>query len=226
MKKLLIFDAYGTLISTGNGSIQAAEKILALQEKVIDAKIFYADWKKVHRGHLDECNAGEFILEKDVFLKDLKILYKKCGIERPCENDVQIMLDSLVGRMVFPEVVAAVEKLREKYRVVIGSTTDTEPLLYNMKLNGLVVDAVYTSEMIRKYKPAEEFYQYILQKEGCKVEDAVFVGDSMVDDVAGPQRLGLDTILVDRKKKYCESDTVRPSYVVGSIKDIISLGFI
>lgn len=29
MKKLLIFDAYGTLISTGNGSINAAEKIVS-----------------------------------------------------------------------------------------------------------------------------------------------------------------------------------------------------
>lgn len=46
MKKLLIFDAYGTLISTGNGSIQATEKILALQDKHIDAKAFYKEWKQ------------------------------------------------------------------------------------------------------------------------------------------------------------------------------------
>ena len=32
MKKLLIFDAYGTLLSTGRGSVAACEQILALQD--------------------------------------------------------------------------------------------------------------------------------------------------------------------------------------------------
>ena len=49
MKRLLIFDAYGTLFSTGNGSIEATRKILSLQDKVIDAATFYKDWKNIHR---------------------------------------------------------------------------------------------------------------------------------------------------------------------------------
>lgn len=225
MKKLLIFDAYGTLISTGTGSVQAAEKILALQERAIDAKAFYADWKKVHRVHLDECNVGEFLLERDVFVKDLKVLYEKYDIKRSHETDVQIMLDSLVGRTVFPEVLTVLESLRKKYQVVIGSTTDTVPLLSNMRQNGLVLDVVYTSEMIGKYKPAAEFYQYILQKERCKAEDAVFIGDSLVDDVAGPQKLGMDTVLVDRKNKYDVSEGVTPNYVVSGMDEIVGIEF-
>ena len=35
MKKLLIFDAYGTLLSTGTGSLDAVRKILELQEKEV-----------------------------------------------------------------------------------------------------------------------------------------------------------------------------------------------
>lgn len=53
MKKLLIFDAYGTLLSTGHGSVSACEQILALQDKPIDPVAFYADWKKLHRAHID-----------------------------------------------------------------------------------------------------------------------------------------------------------------------------
>ena len=39
MKKLLIFDAYGTLISTGNGSIEATKKILVLRPSQLDIQL-------------------------------------------------------------------------------------------------------------------------------------------------------------------------------------------
>lgn len=223
MKKLLIFDAYGTLLSTGKGSLEATKKILALQEKEIDPTIFYKDWKKYHRKHLDEANASKFILEKEIFAKDLEALYEQYHINRPHEKDVEIMLESLIGRVVFPEVAEAIRELRKKYRVVIGSTTDTEPLLVNLKNNGLEVDAVYTSEMIQKYKPDQMFYQYILQAEGYKAEDAVFIGDSLVDDVEGPQRVEITTILVDRNEQFIQTGDVFPNYIVRGIREIVEL---
>ncbi len=228
MKKLLIFDAYGTLLSTGTGSLDATEKILALQDKAINATEFYAEWKKLHRKHLDESNAGEFVSEAEIFAKDLKCLYEQYEIGRPFEQDVQIMLDSLTGRSVFPEVVEAIANLSQSYRVVIGSTTDTEPLLENLRANHLEVDEVYTSEMIGKYKPAKVFYEYILEHENCAPDEAVFIGDSLIDDVAGPQSAGITTVLVDRKGKYDASSvkTAQPDYVIGSIVELLKLDFL
>ena len=223
MKKLLIFDAYGTLISTGNGSIQATEKILALQDKHIDAKAFYKEWKQYHRRHLDEANTEVFLTEADIFTKDLKVLYEAYEIDRPFEMDVQIMLDSLENRIVFPDVNEAIGRLRQRYRVVIGSTTDTFPLLHNLEQNQLTFDAVYTSEMIQKYKPDAGFYQYILRREGCGPEDAVFIGDSLTDDIAGPKRLGIATVWVNRSAKPVASDAVKQDYTASSINEIEKL---
>ena len=45
MIKHIIFDCFGTLIDTGNGSIKAVESILHNIGAFIDAKTFYADWK-------------------------------------------------------------------------------------------------------------------------------------------------------------------------------------
>lgn len=162
---------------------------------------------------------------KAAFIMDLKALYEKYGISRPYEQDAKIMLDSLINRKVFPEVVETISKLREAYRVVIGSTTDTAPLLKNMQENKLCVDKIYTSEMIRKYKPAKAFYQYILEQENCQAEEAVFIGDSLNDDVFGPQSGGIITVLVDRKNKYGLTETVRADYVVKSMDEILELNF-
>lgn len=222
-KKLLIFDAYGTLISTGNGSLEATKKILELQEKEIDATIFYHDWKKYHRKHIDESNDSYFVCEQEIFSKDLKVLYEQYQISRPYEEDVKIMLDSLEGRKVFPEVIKTVEQLKKYYRVVIGSTTDTEPLLRNMKSNSLVVDKVYTSEMIEKYKPDKYFYQYILQCEGYEPSEVVFIGDSLRDDIEGPKTIGISTILVDRMSRFDMSENIHPDYIVKDIGEILGL---
>jgi len=223
MRHLLIFDAYGTLFSTGTGSIDAVKKILELQDKTISPSDFYADWKRYHRAHINECNAGIFLSEQDIFAKDLKMLYEQYDIIRPWERDVEIMLESLVGRWLFAEVSGTIAELRKRYRVVIGSTTDTAPLLINMQENYFAVDEVYTSEQIGKYKPAKEFYEYILQSENCRVDEAVFIGDSLVDDVWGPQKVGMTTVLVDRKNQYKQGDSVKPDFIVSDLSGMIGL---
>ena len=222
--KLIIFDVYGTLISTGTGSLDAAKKILALQDKDIDPEEFYKEWKKQHRLHIYHANVEGFIDEKTIFSHDLEQLYLKYGINRNFSSDVSIMLDTLGKRKCFDETLLSIESLRKKYRVVIGSTTDNEPLYKDLERNKLVVDEIYTSETIRKYKPDPEFYQYILRKEKCRKEDAVFVGDSYVDDICGPGRVGIKTILIDRKHSFCgEKKEIQPWKIVDSLHNIIEI---
>ncbi len=224
MKQLLIFDAYGTLISTGRGSIDAVNKILSLQNKTIDPQQFYSEWKRIHRAHLDQSNAATFVAEREIFCQDLKQLYQIYGIDRPHGDDVQIMLDSLYDRKLFPDTISAITVLRRNYRVVIGSTTDTEPLLANLQANRLETDALYTSEMLRCYKPDKRFYQSILESEKVTADNALFIGDSLIDDVNGPQQAGINAVLLDRNKKYTFSgNEITPNHIVNSLNDIFSL---
>ena len=60
----IFFDVYGTLISTGNGSVKAAAEILKKAESDLDPKMFYARWKKLHKAHMQ----GEFRREEDIFM--------------------------------------------------------------------------------------------------------------------------------------------------------------
>lgn len=222
--KVIIFDAYGTLISTGTGSIDATKKILSLQTKKINPEKFYSEWKKIHRMNLDSSNMGSFLNEASIFSLDLKQLYLKYGIERDPEIDVRIMLDTLGRRQCFDETLTVIEKLKKKYRVVIGSTTDSKPLYLDIERNGLSVDAVYTSELIGKYKPDPDFYKYILIKENCGKESAFFVGDSYIDDVYGPSLVGIKSILIDRKKTFQQDlGNVEPWKIIHSLHNVIDI---
>ena len=56
--------------------------------------------------------------------------------------------------------------------------------------------------------------------------EVLFVGDSLIDDVYGPQQLEIKTVLINRKDKCINETGIRPDFVVNSlvkIWDIVSL---
>ena len=194
--KAILFDVYGTLISTGNGSVTAAGEILRKNGCGIDPAAFYAEWKKLHKTHMRE---KSFVPEREIFLADLRALYTQYSIRGNAAEDVQIMLRSLYDRRAFPETAAVIQELRGKYELIIASNTDTEPMLKNFAVNGLHFDRVFTSEDLRCYKPEAAFYEKILKETGYTAEEVVFVGDSAEEDILSPKRLGMRTVLIDRK---------------------------
>ena len=210
MIKAVVFDAYGTLISTGTGSLDAAQKILDLHGSVITAKAFYADWKKYHRQHMDSLT--QFVPEETIFLWDLERLYTQYGLAGNAAQDVRIMLDTLGNRTAFPESRGVVEQLKRAYTVCIGSTTDTEPLMRDLNRSGIVADHVFTSEELQVYKPQKAFYEKILAALSLQPEEVLFVGDSLTDDISGPKQVGLKTCWVNRKGQA--APVPPPDYVV------------
>ena len=70
----ILFDAYGTLIDTKNGSVLATEAILRKNNSSLDAAEVYKRWKRYHRQHIDALTS--FIPESEVFLLVLKRIYR------------------------------------------------------------------------------------------------------------------------------------------------------
>lgn len=216
MIKAVVFDAYGTLISTGTGSLDAARKILDLHGSVIPAKVFYADWKKYHRAHMD--GMTRFVPEEIIFRWDLEKLYEQYGLPGNAAEDVHFMLDTLGNRNAFPESREVVERLKRSVTVCIGSTTDTEPLMRDLERAGITVDHIFTSEGLRVYKPQKAFYETILAALSLPPEAVLFVGDSLTDDVFGPARAGMKTCWVNRKGQ--EMPAPPPNYAVADLTGV------
>ena len=217
MIKAIIFDAYGTLISTGNGSVEATRKILNQLNVLIDPVDFYKDWKLTHKNHIE--NIVEFQSEYDIFIRDLYVLFKKYSINEIPENAVSFMIYSLTGRKTFPDTKDVLSSLSPQYTICIGSTSDTEPLLENIRENKLVFDYVFTSQSLKIYKPKKEFYENILSTLEIFSNEAVFIGDSLIDDVMGPQQLGIYSIWLNRLNAENNTNII-PDAIITSLYDL------
>ncbi len=220
MIRVIIFDAYGTLISTGNGSVVASEKILALNGRAdVSPHFFYKRWKELHREHI--LGLQSFAAEREIFALDLCKLYHEYGFCRNALEDVHIMLDTLEERIAFPETKKVLRRLIADCPVVIGSTTDTEPLLHNIARNQLSVSKIFTSESMRVYKPRPEFYLQIMNALELNAEEALFVGDSLVDDVWGPQQIGMKACWLNRKNS--DVGSFAPNYEIEDLTQLFEL---
>lgn len=197
MIKNLIFDAYGTIISTGTGSIEATRQIFAPYPVSDTPERIYKQWKAIHKQNINQLT--KFMSERDVFIQDLGMLFKMYHIHGDPNEEIQPMLSSLYNRHLFSETKEIIQKLSKSYNIVIGSTTDDAPLLQALANNALLIHPVFTSESLQCYKPSAIFYEKILSQMNWNAEECCFIGDSLDDDVMGPIAVGMHAIWVNRK---------------------------
>ena len=108
------------------------------------------------------------------------------------------MLAGAFERESYPEIKTVLSELMKNYLVFIGSNTDNDVLESVMQKNNITVHKIYTSENLKCYKPASQFFTQILDENGLSPQEVLFVGDSITDDVLGPKAIGIKTVWIDR----------------------------
>ena len=204
MIRTLLFDAYGTLLDTGTGSVDATRAILRNAGSALDPVAFYAEWKQLHHQHFAAQTA--FVTERETYVLDLAELYRRHGIGRDARADMGPMWSVLGARTAYPEARPILAALRRDYAVAVASISDTAPLKQDLQRAGLGDVPFFTSECLRSYKPQPAFYEAVLDALHCPPEQAVYIGDSPVEDIQGPQRAGMRAVWVNRKGRALPLD--------------------
>lgn len=107
--------------------------------------------------------------------------------------------EELFGKFFNPGIIQGtkdiIEQLRSNSRVVCG--TNTIDVHYHYLLNQgsyEIFDEVYASNLMGISKPDPYFYRHILNKEGIKPENTVFV-DDIEENIIAAQKIGINSIL-------------------------------
>jgi FMN phosphatase YigB (HAD superfamily) len=125
--------------------------------------------------------------------------------------------EELFGKFFNPGIIQGtkdiIEQLKTNSRVVCGTNTIDSHYYYLLNQGSYdIFDEVYTSTLMGISKPDPDFYWHILNKEGVKPENTVFVDDTE-ENIISAQKIGIDSILftdADSLKRqiktfcYCE----------------------
>jgi FMN hydrolase / 5-amino-6-(5-phospho-D-ribitylamino)uracil phosphatase len=102
----------------------------------------------------------------------------------------------------YEDVLPVLALLREKgLKIALVSNTSRDLDAF-IRHHGLDVDAWISSGVHGKVKPSPTIFKAALELIGVAAKDAVMVGDSPDDDVAGAEAMGMRALLIDREGKH------------------------
>lgn len=123
------------------------------------------------------------------------------------------------------DTMETLEKLRaDGLRLGLVSNVSLLPDLMHRDLESfglrpLLDGAVFSSE-IGVRKPRPHIFHHVLDQVGVGPGDALFVGDRLVDDIAGAHAVGMRAVLTRQYRQEVPEDDIRPDAVIGRIPEL------
>lgn len=189
----IFFDCFGTLVDTEKSSLRATKSILMSLRESFDPVDFYKVWKQLNSHGCYE----DFQTENKIFTRCFNETLSIFGSCKQVHN-VDILMCEIESRKPYSDALNVVKRLSRQYNVFVASNSDTKPLIKCTLPFKDYVSGIYSSEDFQIYKPNSDFFLKMLNKSDIRAEEAIYVGDSILNDFHVPQSLGIESYLVNR----------------------------
>jgi len=83
--------------------------------------------------------------------------------------------------------------------------------------------SLLSSEVARSCKPDQGFFRMALERARCAPESALFVGDSLLQDIAGANQAGMRSVLIWSGEGEPPDSEHEPTHVIRTIPEILPL---
>ncbi|MGH7818412.1 MAG: HAD family hydrolase [Candidatus Binatia bacterium] len=232
--RAVLFDFGGTLYDYGSLAPGDGESLVEL----VRAAGLAAEAVAVQRAHREGLRQAfrsylprPFYLHRDLFRDALVAMASALGVElSQAHLDRHFRRQRELHARDFVLRDGVVETLRELRRrglhLGIVSNIDEDQLHHMGRLAGLEkhFDSILSSEAARSCKPDRRIFEEALRRAGCEPPEALFVGDSIDQDIAGANRAGLRSVLLwHREDLPAPEREPRPHHVIREIPELLSL---
>lgn len=235
MLKAVIFDYYETLV----------ELVVPIRERMFDELArdvgvdlrpgeAYRQWRSLsltdaearfggqeHR--LLDGDAPPFVSFADAWERRFVELFASWGVDAHPRVGVEAQNRMHANAVPYPEVPAALDALRERYRLAVFSDADRGFLDGSLRASGMVFEAVLSSEDVRAYKPHKSVFQTTCARLGIEPSEAAYVGDTPYQDVEGARHAGLRAVWIDRHDREWPDDLGPPPDRVRALSELAEL---
>jgi 2-haloacid dehalogenase len=191
--RLVSFDCYGTLIDWEAGIFAALRPILTAHGKTIadaDLLLLYSELES-------EAQQGEFHPYREILQSVVRGFGKHLGFN-PTDSQARSLPESLPNWPPFPDTIAALGKLKQRYQLAVISNVDDDLFAPTARRLQIPFDYVVTAQQAQAYKPSLQIFKLAQQRTGVAPGQWLHVAQSFYHDVIQAQSLGISTIWVNR----------------------------
>jgi 2-haloacid dehalogenase len=190
----ITFDCYGTLIDWELGILPVLRGVLAAHGQSLPDAALLELYGEFEAG----AEAGPYQSYRNVLESVVRQLGERCGF-RPIAAQIRSLHESVPSWPPFPDTVAALQKLQQRYQLAVISNIDDDLFAETRKHLGVQFAGVITAQQARSYKPSINNFRLALQKLGIEPSHLLHAGQSIYHDVLPAQSLGIRAVWVNRR---------------------------
>jgi 2-haloacid dehalogenase len=189
----LTFDCYGTLIDWDRGILSTLRPILASHGRALSDTGILELFAAIERSE----EAGEYRSYRQIL--EAVITKMAARLVFPIRSEeVRSLPEALGDWPVFPDTVAALRKLKSRYKLAVISNTDDDLFARTAAHLEVPFDAVITAQQARSYKPSLNNFRLALERFAVPREHVLHVAQSLYHDIAPANELGIAGVWVNR----------------------------
>lgn len=232
--RAVLFDFGGTLYDYGCFAAAESESLLDLARAVgvtADAATIAAKYREAMRRVFRSYLPRSYYLHRDLFRDAVTGMLESLGVTAsPAQLEAYRRAQWQRHARDFqlrPGVTETLAELQARgLHVGMVSNIDEDQLDHLLEVAGLrpYFDAILSSERAESCKPHGVIFERALADAGVTAEAALFVGDTLQQDIAGAQRLGMSTALIwHRPDRPPPDDGPRPDHIITAIPEILAI---
>lgn len=194
--EVVSFDCYGTLIDWERGILPVLRQLLSSREIDLsdDATLeLFAEFESEL-----EKSEHNYIKYRELLQEIVQEFGKRFNFE-PTETEVKCLSESIKNWQPFPDTVAALAALKQKYKLAVISNIDDDLFADTAKHLKVELDWLITAEQVRSYKPSTRNFEIALATMGIAPEKLLHVAQSIYHDIVPAASMGISTVWVNRR---------------------------
>lgn len=199
--KLIIFDIWNTLLENPKDCRKEIARILNLDGDYVKRK--FKEWNLT------------YLTNKDFFkqmTKDEKIIQKIMKIWENANKRCILFYD-------VKNTLTELKKRNIKLAILSNATPNTFEILKAKRIE-CFFDKIYLSYEYQITKPDIKFFKIVLKNFKLLPKEVIMVGDKEESDLEPAKKLGIKTILIDRKNKKEKNIS---DYKINDLREIIEI---
>ncbi len=229
--KAVIFDVYNTLFNNGAASWMATfEDITQTQTLPVLAEELWITWRtfenqfRLTRNTLDgQGQLPAFKTYQQAWQEAFGYAFKELGVDGNPEQAAEMSVDALAKRNPYQDTFQLLEFVKNRWQSAVLTNADNRSLFPLLRYNELEFDSILTSEIAQSYKPDAKIFNNILDNLGVLPDEAVYIGDTLLDDIHGAKTAGIHAIWINRNKSDRDYWLLQPDNEIRSLNELAEI---
>lgn len=126
---------------------------------------------------------------------------------------------------IYEETYTVLDRLKEQYQLIL--LTNGSPSLQQIKLTispeiPPYFDHIIVSGAFGKGKPDASIFQHVLDTCGRQADESLMIGDNLLTDILGSNRVGMKNVWINRENKP-KNDEVKPTYEITNLEELFPI---